>query len=77
MAIVLNGLLRYKEPGHDMTVLEIQKIVYLLQRLSLKFNLHFKRHAHGPYAQKLRHVLNGLDGHYPTGIKQYQQVLHR
>ena len=68
-AIVLNGLLRYKELGYDLTLLEIQKIVYLLQRLGLMFNLHFERHKYGPYAPNLRHVLNDLDGHYLTGMK--------
>lgn len=69
-AIVLNGLLRYKELGYDLTLLEIQKIVYLLQRLGLNFNLQFERHKYGPYAHNLRHVLNDLDGHYLTGMKQ-------
>ncbi|WP_077922952.1 macro domain-containing protein [Spirosoma sp. 209] len=69
-AIVLNGLLRYKELGYDLTLLEIQKIVYLLQRLGLDFGLTFERHKYGPYAHKLRYVLNDLDGHYLTGMKQ-------
>ncbi|GAB3552277.1 type II toxin-antitoxin system antitoxin DNA ADP-ribosyl glycohydrolase DarG [Spirosoma fluminis] len=69
-AIVLNGLLRYKELGYDLTLLEIQKIVYLLQRLGLQFNLQFVREKYGPYAHNLRHVLNDLDGHYLTGMKQ-------
>lgn len=70
-AIVLNGLLRYKELGYDLTLLEIQKIVYLLQRLGLEFDkLKFERHKYGPYAHNLRHALNDLDGHYLTGMKQ-------
>lgn len=71
-AIVLNGLLRYKELGYDLTLLEIQKIVYLLQRLGVRFdrNLVFERHKYGPYAPKLRYALNDLDGHYLTGMKQ-------
>ena len=69
-AIVLNGILRYKELGYDLTLLEIQKIVYLLQRLGLNFDLQFERHIYGPYAHKLQHVLNDLDGHYLTGMKQ-------
>ena len=71
-AIVLNGLLRYKQLGYDLTLLEIQKIVYLLQRLGLQFdkNLQFERHMYGPYARNLHHALNDLDGHYLTGMKQ-------
>lgn len=76
-AIVLNGLLRYKELGYDLTLLEIQKIVYLLQRLGLRFkkNFDFEKHKYGPYAHNLRHALNDLDGHYLTGMKQNEARL--
>lgn len=68
-ALVLNAMLRYKELGYELTILEIQKLVYLLQRLGLPFGLQFERHKYGPYADNLRHVLNALDGYYLTGMK--------
>ena len=68
-ALTLNSLIRYKELGYELTILEIQKLVYLLQRLGLSFSLDFVRQKYGPYANKLQFVLNDLDGYYLTGMK--------
>jgi uncharacterized phage-associated protein len=61
---------RYSILGFECTLLEIHKLVYLLQRqiLTLKrdnpFKLDFDANTYGPYAPVLLHVLNGLDGSY-------------
>lgn len=68
-ALALYSLIRYKELGYELTVLEVQKLVYLLQRLGLNFNLEFVKQKYGPYAKKLQFVLNDLDGYYLTGMK--------
>ncbi len=68
-ALALYSLLRYKELGYELTILEVQKLIYLLQRLGLNFNLEFVKQQYGPYANKLQYVLNDLDGYYLTGMK--------
>jgi hypothetical protein len=51
-------------------VLEVQKLGYFLERsvvalgLPNKFNFVFAPNKFGPYSDKLRHMLNGLDGSY-------------
>jgi len=61
---------RYSVLGFECTLLEIHKLVYLLQRQITKlgiespFKLEFKANKFGPYAPVLAHLLNGLDGSY-------------
>jgi len=69
-ALLVEAVRRYGMLGFDCTNLEIQKLAYFLQRvlkaLSLPdvLQLQFVAHKYGPYADKLRHLLNDLDGSY-------------
>jgi O-acetyl-ADP-ribose deacetylase (regulator of RNase III) len=67
-AMLLYSLHKYAEMGYDLTLLEVQKIVYFLQRLGNDFKLTFERNHYGPYSNKLGYVLNNLDGHYLEGM---------
>ena len=78
-AILLDSMFQYKTLDYDLTVLEVQKLGYLLQRLGNKFNLKFVKHLYGPYSNQLRYVLNDLDGFYLHGMqynnaKPYHQL---
>lgn len=61
---------RYAVLGFECTLLEIHKLVYLLQRCVTRLNidnpmsLTFQEDKFGPYAPVLGHLLNGLDGSY-------------
>ncbi len=69
-AMILHSLYRYQQKGYEITLLEIQKLVYFLQRFGVDFgNLSFGRGPYGPYAQPLHHAINDLDGHYLDGMK--------
>jgi O-acetyl-ADP-ribose deacetylase (regulator of RNase III) len=69
-ALVLHSLYRYQQKGYTISLLEIQKLVYFLQRLDIHFkNLTFTRGLYGPYAQPLQHAINDLDGYYLDGMK--------
>src|SRR6266550_5428803 len=52
------------------TLLEVQKLGYFLERsvnalkLDNKFKFEFGANKFGPYSEKLKHLLNGLDGSY-------------
>jgi O-acetyl-ADP-ribose deacetylase (regulator of RNase III) len=69
-SIVVELVRRYGALGLDCSLLEIQKLAYFLerqlQRLGLPnvLNLEFRAHRYGPYAPKLGHLLNALDGSY-------------
>jgi len=58
----LSGLL---DP--HITLLEVHKLLYFLQEMGEPLQLEFKKAHYGPYAEKLRHVLILLEGHYLTG----------
>lgn len=49
------------------TVIEVQKLCYFLQLAGEPLRLQFQKGHYGPYADTLRHVLTGLEGHYITG----------
>lgn len=69
-ALVAELVRRYSVLGLECTNLEVQKLAWFLQRrisalrLSDPLDLRFTADKYGPYADKLRHLLNGLDGSY-------------
>ena len=69
-ALVAEIVRRYWILGIECTLLEVQKLSYFLERkiesLRLKnpLNLRFEADKYGPYAPRLTHLLNGLDGSY-------------
>lgn len=70
-ALIAELVRRYWILGMECSLLEIQKLAWFLERaierLSAGDNplkLQFKAHKYGPYAQRLSHLLNGLDGSY-------------
>lgn len=69
-ALVAELVRRYSILGIDCSILEIQKLAYFLERKieSLpglpSLNLRFQADRYGPYAPRLSHLLNSLDGSY-------------
>ena len=68
-ALIAELVRRYSILGIECTVLEVQKLGYFLERyiekLSLSsFGFEFSAEKYGPYSDKLKHMLNGLDGSY-------------
>ena len=62
---------RYWVLGMECSLLEIQKLAWFLERSIERFspednplNLQFVAHKYGPYANRLDHLLNNLDGSY-------------
>ncbi len=69
-ALIAELVRRYWILGIECSLLEIQKLAYFLER-SLEIlrtdnplELRFKADIYGPYAQRLTHLLDGLDGSY-------------
>jgi O-acetyl-ADP-ribose deacetylase (regulator of RNase III) len=58
---------QYREPGYRLSMLEMQKLVYLLEEDGQPIGLTFVKERYGPYAENLHHVLQALEGHYIRG----------
>ena len=69
-ALIAELVRRYSVLGLECTNLEVQKIAWFISREIEELNLHdpldlrFIANRYGPYADRLRHLLNGLDGSY-------------
>jgi len=69
-ALIAELVRRYAVLGIECTNLEVQKLAWFLQRaikaldLPDPLKLSFVANKYGPYADQLRHLLNGLDGSY-------------
>lgn len=69
-ALIAELVRRYLILGLDCSNLEIQKLAWFLQRVILDMklpdplDLRFSASKYGPYADRLRHLLDGLDGSY-------------
>lgn len=49
------------------TLLEVHKLLYLLQEAGQPLKLRFEQAPYGPYAANIRHVLNAIEGYYISG----------
>ncbi len=69
-ALIAELVCRYSVLGLECTNLEVQKLAWFLHRsiqhlrLPDPLTLKFVANKFGPYADQLRHLLNGLDGSY-------------
>lgn len=69
-ALIAELVRRYWVLGMECTLLEIQKLAWFLERSIEQYapdnplKLHFVAHKYGPYANRLDHLLNHLDGSY-------------
>lgn len=66
-AALLGLMEQYLIPGYRFTLLEVQKLAYLLQEAGQSLKLDFQKNKYGPYAKNLNHVLQHIDGHYING----------
>lgn len=69
-ALIAEMVRRYWVLGIECTLLEVQKLAWFLERTILRMgladplDLRFKADRYGPYANRLDHLLDGLDGSY-------------
>jgi O-acetyl-ADP-ribose deacetylase (regulator of RNase III) len=75
-ALIAELVRRYWVLGMECSLLEIQKLAWFLERvietqdIKNPLKLSFKPNNYGPYADKLRHVLDALDGSYLKSEKR-------
>ena len=69
-AMIAELVRRYWVLGMECSLLEVQKLAWFLERAVEQFapsnplDLRFEANIYGPYADRLRHLLNDLDGSY-------------
>ena len=69
-ALVAEAVRRYSVLGLDCSLLEVQKLAWFLHRSVDRsvsqdpLSLNFQANRYGPYSDRLRHLLDGLDGSY-------------
>lgn len=74
-ALIAELVRRYWVLGIECSLLEIQKLAWFLERAIERaglpaLDLRFVPHKYGPYADRLRHLLEGLDGSYLHSAKR-------
>lgn len=67
-AAILKILDTYRELNYGLSKIEVQKLAYFLQEAGEPLNLNFVKHHYGPYADKLRHALAHMEGHFIRGL---------
>lgn len=67
-ALIIKVLQQYCVLGYELTLLEIQKLLYFLQELGEPLKLRYVKYLYGPYADNLRHVLSAFEGVYTKGF---------
>ena len=67
-AAIVKVLETYRELNYGLSKIEVQKLAYFLQEAGEPLDLRFEKHDYGPYSDRLRHVLNTMEGHYIRGV---------
>ena len=68
-AAVIALMGQYRVLDDDLTQLEVQKLAYFLQEAGQDLGLQYAQHHYGPYADRLYHLLQRLEGHFIRGLE--------
>ncbi len=70
-AVLVNLMRRYLDGLLDpfVTLLEVHKLMYFMKQAGEPLKLKFRKRHYGPYAENLRHVLRGVEGHLISGYQ--------
>ncbi|MCA8831915.1 type II toxin-antitoxin system antitoxin DNA ADP-ribosyl glycohydrolase DarG [Hymenobacter pini] len=72
-AMLLAAMRVYSSLGYSLSLVEVQKLAYFLQRLGEPLRLDFQKGQYGPYAHNLSFVLHRMDGAFLHGM-QYKDA---
>lgn len=67
---------RYGERAFEVSLIEVQKLMYLLQASGEELRLRYAKDRYGPYADNLRHVLKAVEGHFLLGYGDASKTVH-
>ena len=66
-AALVDLVARYGERTLDVSIIEVQKLMYFLQEAGEPLRLRYHKARYGPYADNLQKVLQTVEGHFLTG----------
>lgn len=67
-AALIRLLDAYTARALEVSIIEVQKLLYFLQIAGERLDLRYAKGYYGPYADNLRHALISLEGHYVVGF---------
>ena len=67
-AMLLAAMRAYSSLGYSLSLIEVQKLAYFLQRLGEPLKLNFVKGQYGPFAHNLSFVLQRMDGAFLLGM---------
>lgn len=67
-AAFITTMRRYSEIALDVSLIEVQKLMYFLQVAGEDMCLGYTKGHYGPYADNLRKALRSMEGHFITGF---------
>ena len=66
-ALFIKLMEQYSTLAYRLTLLEVQKLAYLLQESGEPLRLRYEAGIYGPYAENLNKVLQTIEGHFTRG----------
>lgn len=67
-AAFITTIRRYGEIALDVSLIEVQKLMYFLQSAGEDMRLNYTKGHYGPYSDNLRKALSSMEGHFITGF---------
>ncbi|MEW6155339.1 MAG: macro domain-containing protein [Actinomycetota bacterium] len=67
-AALVDIVAQYRERSVEVSLIEVQKLMYFLQEAGEPLKLKFAKGLYGPYAENLRFVLLAVEGHFLRGF---------
>ena len=67
-AAFITTMRRYSEIALDVSLIEVQKLMYFLQVAGEDMRLDYTKGRYGPYADNLRKALRSMEGHFIAGF---------
>jgi O-acetyl-ADP-ribose deacetylase (regulator of RNase III) len=67
-AALIATMRRYSDIALDVSLIEVQKLMYFLQVAGEDMRLNYTKAHYGPYADNLRKALRSMEGHFITGF---------
>lgn len=75
-AALIEIVARYSERAFEVSLIEVQKLMYFMQAAGEGLNLRYAKDRYGPYADNLRHVLHNVEGHFLIGYGDASKTVH-
>jgi O-acetyl-ADP-ribose deacetylase (regulator of RNase III) len=75
-AALVEVIRRYHERSVEVSLIEVQKLMYFLQAGGEDLRLRYVKDRYGPYADNLRHVLRAVEGHFLIGYGDASATVH-